>query len=64
MLTPVIAAKVSVHQLRQESEWRFEVTAGQKIELRVSTTNSGWIVGPDVTRFFLAPQSYSALNSP
>jgi hypothetical protein len=33
---PTIAATVAVHELRAESEWRFEVAIGQKIEVRVS----------------------------
>jgi polyribonucleotide 5'-hydroxyl-kinase len=33
---PAIAATVAVHELRAESEWRFEVAIGQKIEVKVS----------------------------
>jgi polyribonucleotide 5'-hydroxyl-kinase len=33
---PTIAATVAVHELRAESEWRFEIAIGQKIEVRVS----------------------------
>ncbi len=35
---PTIAATVAVHELRAESEWRFEVAIGQKIEVRVSSS--------------------------
>lgn len=35
---PTIAAIVAVHELRAESEWRFEVAIGQKIEVRVSSS--------------------------
>jgi polyribonucleotide 5'-hydroxyl-kinase len=41
---PAIAATVAVHELRAESEWRFEVAIGQKIEVRVSIS----IIGPNL----------------
>jgi polyribonucleotide 5'-hydroxyl-kinase len=41
---PTIAATVAVHELRAESEWRFEVAIGQKIEVRVNIS----IIGPNM----------------
>ena len=35
---PTITATVAVHELQANSEWRFEVAIGQKIEVRVGAS--------------------------